>query len=112
MHDEEYGRLLVDAIKPINREYYADKVKYWLIKSKLGTDRNADMLTSKIFDESTPVINTNICKGRLANGTKCSKPAKYNGYCGFHKTQYKPSVSVNRVNNNRINRPRNLPTLL
>jgi len=110
MLDSEYGKLIVEAVRPINREYYADKLKYWIVKSDIGTERNAELLTKKIFDEQVPE-NKEICKGRLATSMRCTKPAKCNGYCGFHQKQYKPPVGSN-VNGNRIARPQNVPTLL
>lgn len=111
MREDEYAKMIVEAVRPINREYYSDKVKYWLVKSDVVVDdEKADRLVSQIFDGKTPE-NKNICKGRLACGKRCVKPAKDNGYCGYHKKQYKPPVG-NQVNGNRVVRPKNIPTLL
>ena len=88
MNDEEFGQLLVKSIQSISREYYGDKVSAWLIQNGLGNVESADKLVSHMFNE--PVIQKQKCKGRLANGCKCTKPPKYNGYCGFHKKQYRP----------------------
>lgn len=110
MREEEYAQQVLEAIKPISREYYADKLKYWLVKSSIGTERGAEMLIPKIFDEDVPE-NTNICKGRMVGGKRCTRCAKENGYCGYHKTQYRPAVRK-KVNGNKIQRPTNATALL
>ena len=110
MLESEYGRLIVEAVRPINRDYYADKLKYWIVKSNIGTERNAEVLTQKIFDETVPE-NKEICKGRIASGKRCTKPAKCNGHCGFHQKQFRPPVT-GTVNGNRIIRPASMQTLL
>ena len=111
MREDEYAKMIVEAVRPINREYYSDKVKYWLVKSNVVVDdEKAERLVSRIFDGHTPE-NKNICKGRLTSGHRCTKPAKDNGYCGYHKKQYKPPIG-NKLNGRRMARPENIPTLM
>ena len=111
MHENEYAQMIVDAVRPINREYYSDKVKYWLIKSNIIIDdEKADRLVTHIFDGKTPE-NKNICKGRLANGKRCKNHARENGNCGFHQKQYRPPAGT-QITGNRVVRPKNIPKLV
>lgn len=90
------------SIDKMYEEIYFTKIKKWA--ESIGMP--GDMTARRILRISTST-NHNICKGKLSNGKKCTKPSKCNGYCGYHKKQFNEE-RPRQINWNRQNTENNV----
>lgn len=72
------------CVDKLYEEVYFNKVKVWAESMGLPGDVTARRILR------TPSCPHNICKGKMkSDGTRCTRRAKNNGFCGYHREQFK-----------------------
>lgn len=85
-------------------ELYFTKVKVWAESMGMPGEPTA----RRILDIRTHDNNDTTCRGKLCTGKKCTRKAKHNGYCGYHKGQFR-EAPTRRINWNTQNTENNVP---
>ena len=91
------------SIDQMYAELYFTKVKVWAESMGMPGDLTARRILK------TPVRNDTMCRGKMSGtGKRCIRKAKCNGYCGYHKSQFKEAPR-RQINWNRQNTENNVP---
>lgn len=92
------------SIDKMYEELYFTKVKNWAESMGMPGEVTARRILR------TPTRNdTSICRGKMnGTGKRCTKKAKCNGYCGYHKSQFK-EIPQRQIQWNRQNTENDVP---
>ena len=94
------------SIDQMYAELYFTKVKVWAESMGMPGDLTARRILK------TSVHNDTMCRGKISGtGKRCTRKAKCNGYCGYHKSQFREAPQ-RQINWNRQNTENNVPAEL
>jgi len=99
MDRREFNTHIINEIHTWNEDFYTNKIKDWAESMGLPGEQTARRILRNAPRRQAQ--NQNICRGRLASGKKCTKPAKCNGYCGYHRNQ--STQDTQQVHRGKIN---------
>lgn len=92
------------SIDKMYEELYFTKVKVWAESMGMPGE-----LTARRILRTPASSNVTLCRGKMSGtGKRCTKKAKCNGYCGFHKSQFKEAPQ-RQIHWNRQNTENNVP---
>ena len=95
-----------DSIDKMYADLYFTKVKTWA--ESMGMP--GEITARRILKIS--VHTDTMCRGKMGGtGKRCMKKAKCNGYCGYHKSQFK-EAPTRQINWDRQNTENSVPAEL
>ena len=100
MDRSHFERHILNEIHEWYEEYYTKKITDFAVRAGMPPKDTLRLILGK-GRPGRPGVSNNApqmcdCKGILKNNKRCTRPGKFNGYCGYHKDQYDPNAEAER----------------
>ena len=101
MDRRQFERHIMNQVHEWYEDYYTKKITDFAVRAGMPPKDTLRLILGK-GRPGRPTFGgghhggCQECKGLLKNNKRCSRPGKFNGYCGYHRDQYNPNAEAER----------------